>query len=49
MTQNDNPGKAAAAERHQNAAARLDAMTQRLRKRIGKWLVERDREADVAV
>jgi hypothetical protein len=49
MAPDGHPSKAAAAKRHEYAAARLDAMAQRLRKSVGKWLVERDRQADVAV
>ena len=49
MASQDHAGKAAAAERHQYAAARLDAMAQRFRKGVSEGLVERDRQADVAV
>ena len=49
MASDDNAGKAAAAKRHEYAAARPDAMAQHFGKRVGEGLVERDRQADVAV
>ena len=45
----DHAGQLARAERHHDAAARLHAVPQRLRQRVGEWLVERHRQADVAI
>ena len=49
MAAYNHPGKAAAAKGHEYSAARLDAMAQRFRKGVSEGLVERDRQADVAV
>ena len=49
MAAQNHAGQLARPERHHEAAARLDAVAQGLGQRVGERLVERHRQADVAV